>query len=366
MAVRWDVHQDELDAVSPAAEFHFFGISVGISGDVAIVGAKGDDDNGGFSGSAYVYRFDGTTWVEEQKLLASDGEAGDTFGDSVSISGEVVVVGATGGDDNGGDFGSAYVFRYDGVTWVEEQKLLPSNGEAGDDFGVSVSTSEGLAIVGAFLHDDNGFSSGAAYVYQLQSCGNIPFLRGDFDGGGRLWLVVFVAPVGRQRGSFFCSRGKPFRFSMLLLGAVGRGERDDRLVAGLGAPKGPRTTGDAGRSPSLRKRAMGSKPAMRPAAKSACGAGASVATDTDFRGGIVIRGFIETDSSENKPGIASLPERPGRGVRAGLAAPESSGRVLDCRLARSRERGYEPMNRFAASVDAQATSPWVAATPAST
>ena len=80
-------------------------------GDVALVGAQNDDDNGTYSGSAYVYRWNGSNWVEEQKLLASDGAAGDWFGHSVSISGDVALVGAYADDDIGTNSGSAYVFN---------------------------------------------------------------------------------------------------------------------------------------------------------------------------------------------------------------------------------------------------------------
>ncbi|MCZ6835454.1 MAG: FG-GAP repeat protein [Planctomycetota bacterium] len=156
-----------------------FGWSVAIDGspgnEVAIVGATEDDENGLISGSAYIYRNSGSTWMEESKLLASDGAAGDKFGISVSISGavgnEVAIVGAHSDDDNGSNSGSAYIFRFDGTTWVEEAKLLASDGEADDIFGWSVSISgppgNEIAIVGAFLDDDNGFNSGSAYIYRF-------------------------------------------------------------------------------------------------------------------------------------------------------------------------------------------------------
>ena len=80
-----------------------FGFSVSISGDVAVVGAWGDDHAGLYSGSAYVYRFDGSTWVEEQKLTASDAAAWDSFGSSLSVSGDVAVVGANRDDDAGSE-----------------------------------------------------------------------------------------------------------------------------------------------------------------------------------------------------------------------------------------------------------------------
>jgi hypothetical protein len=144
---------------------HGFGESVSISGDDAFVGASGDDDNGLGSGSAYVFRRDGTAWVEKAKLIASDGAAYDYFGGSVSISGDYAVVAAVANDDNGEWSGSAYVFRRDGPAWVEEAKLTASDGAAYDYFGRSVSISGDDAVVGAFLDDDNGEGSGSAYVY---------------------------------------------------------------------------------------------------------------------------------------------------------------------------------------------------------
>ena len=157
----------------------FFGHSVSISGDpgneVAIVGAFLDNDNGNDSGSAYIYRCNGAAWVEEAKLLASDGATSDLFGLSVSISSspgnEVAIVGAANHDDNGSDSGSAYIYRFNGVNWVEQQKLIPSDGAASDNFGWSVSLSgtpgNEVAIVGAFLDNDNGNDSGSVYIYRF-------------------------------------------------------------------------------------------------------------------------------------------------------------------------------------------------------
>ncbi len=143
-----------------------FGVSVSISGDAAIVGAYLDDDNGLSSGSAYVYRRNGVIWMEEQKLLASDGAVNDRFGTVVSISGDTAIVGASLDDDNGLDSGSAYVYRWNGLLWVEEQKLLASDRAAGDLFGSSVFINGNTAIVGAQGDDDNGDSSGSAYIYR--------------------------------------------------------------------------------------------------------------------------------------------------------------------------------------------------------
>ena len=145
----------------------FFGYSVSISGDTALIGAVYDDDNGDGSGSAYAYRFDGSQWVEEAKLLASDGTASDFFAYSVSISGDTALIGAYGDDDNGDGSGSAYVYRFIGGQWVEEAKLLASDGEVAACFGRSVSISGNTALIGAFYDDDNGFDSGSVYVFRF-------------------------------------------------------------------------------------------------------------------------------------------------------------------------------------------------------
>ena len=143
-----------------------FGNSVSISGDYAVVGAKFDDDNGSLSGSAYVFKRTGTSWAQEAKLLASDGAVEDQFGFSVSISGDYAVVGAQWDDDNGSSSGSAYVFKRTGTSWAQEAKLIPSDGAAGDFFGESVSISGDYAVVGAHLDSDNGGFSGSAYLFK--------------------------------------------------------------------------------------------------------------------------------------------------------------------------------------------------------
>ena len=159
------ISEFKLTASDGAAE-DWFGNSVSIDGDSMIVGAIYDDDKGSNSGSAYIFRYDGTSWVEEAKLTASDGAAGDWFGCSVSISGDNVVVGAQEDDDLGGSSGSAYIFRYSGTNWVEVAKLTASDGSINDAFGNSVSISGETVVVGAYWDDDAGWNSGSAYVFR--------------------------------------------------------------------------------------------------------------------------------------------------------------------------------------------------------
>ncbi|MEA1895337.1 MAG: FG-GAP repeat protein, partial [Euryarchaeota archaeon] len=99
-----------------------FGDSVAISGDYVVVGAWFDDDAGNNSGSAYIFKRDGTAWAQEAKITANDGEARNLFGNSVAISGDYVVVGAWFDDDAGNNSGSAYIFKRDGTAWAQEAK----------------------------------------------------------------------------------------------------------------------------------------------------------------------------------------------------------------------------------------------------
>jgi len=144
-----------------------FGEALSIS-DILLVAGDAKASNGDYvsTGAAYVYSRSDTLWTEKQKITASDGEFGDLFGFSASISGNYIIIGAPEDQDLGLKSGSAYFFRYDGINWVEEEKFLAIDGEAYDIFGCSVSISGDNAIIGASGNDDYGNSSGSAYIYQ--------------------------------------------------------------------------------------------------------------------------------------------------------------------------------------------------------
>ncbi|MBK7093853.1 MAG: FG-GAP repeat protein [Saprospiraceae bacterium] len=150
---------------SDGAAGDYFGASVSISGDYAVIGAKYDDiGSNPTQGSAYIFNRSGTSWIEQAKLTASDGAAGDVFGHSVSISGDYAVIGADG-DDVGSntDQGSAYIFNRSGTAWTEQAKLTASDGTDTDYFGNSVSISGDYAVIGAY----NSYSTnGSAYVFK--------------------------------------------------------------------------------------------------------------------------------------------------------------------------------------------------------
>lgn len=146
--------------------FDSFGYSVNLSGEKAIIGAYYTDEKGEASGSAYIFELFEGQWIQSAKITAIDGASLDRFGWSVSISGNTALVGAFGDDDNGHDSGSAYVFELQGGKWEQTIKLLPNDGDAVDRFGFSVSLSGNRALIGAYLDDDDGTDSGSAYIYE--------------------------------------------------------------------------------------------------------------------------------------------------------------------------------------------------------
>src|SRR6185295_9812360 len=153
---------------SDASSNDLFGVSVSVSGDTVVVGAYRNNNPGGVgAGAAYVLVRSGTTWTEQQKLLASDAAVNLCFGYSVSVSGDTVAVRAYVDYNAGGvDAGAAYVFARSGTNWTEQQKLLASDAAASDWFGYSVSVSGDTVVSGAWLADAvGGVDAGAAYVF---------------------------------------------------------------------------------------------------------------------------------------------------------------------------------------------------------
>ncbi|DAC72796.1 MAG TPA: hypothetical protein DSN98_03175 [Thermoplasmata archaeon] len=142
-----------------------FGLSVSVEGNTALIGALLDDDNGPGSGSAYVFSRSGTTWTQQAKLLATDGASLDSFGISVALFGDNALIGAEWDNDNGEKSGSAYVFTRAGATWTQQAKLLPSDGTTQDLFGHSVSLANDTALIGANEDDATGNYSGSAYLF---------------------------------------------------------------------------------------------------------------------------------------------------------------------------------------------------------
>lgn len=191
---------------SDASELDWFGASVALDRDLAIIGAPQIFNDG--AGAAYVFRFDGTTWNEEAKLIASDGDVRDGFGSSVSVSGDIAIVGAPMVDDGAVVWtGAAYIFRHTGGEWTEVQELTAPDPQTQDKFGGHVCVRGNRAIVGATQFPDR---SGAAYVYH---------------NDGNEWILEATLTGHDSTSGDIFSRSISLNDGRILIGALGDDDR---------------------------------------------------------------------------------------------------------------------------------------------
>ena len=146
----------------------YFGCAVAISsdGNTVVAGARYESTSGANAGAAYIFTRSGTTWSQQAKILSSDIAAQDYFGGSgVSMSndGNTVIVSAV----YESAVGAAYIFTRSGTTWSQQAKIVASDAQSGDQFSrqVSMAGDGNTVIVGAFLEDTGGTSTGAAYIF---------------------------------------------------------------------------------------------------------------------------------------------------------------------------------------------------------
>ncbi len=190
------VQQQKL-TIASGANGDSFGNSVAIEGNTLVGGALQYTPIVGQPayGAAYIYEFNGSTWVSQGRIVASDGASVDRFGYSVAVSNNVVAVGAREDDTvaGGPDAGSAYIFTRSGITWTQQQKLAQSDPFNGDRLGGSIALSFGNLVVGAAekaLTSPNG--QGAVYYFT-----QINKTRFDFDGDGIADISIF-RPINGQ------------------------------------------------------------------------------------------------------------------------------------------------------------------------
>lgn len=232
----WDFAQKIVAA--DRSQTDYFGFSADISGDIIFVGAPNQDQNVNGSsswpdaGAGYFYSRNpvSDTWVQTQKVVASDRLSLDQFGHSVGISGDYAIAGAWGKNDSSGnmlDHGSAYFFERDinGV-WNEVQIVTAPDKAANDEFGRSVAISGNYAVVGAWKQDLDAFSSnpvidaGAAYIYERNGNGvwNLiqkvtPSLRADQDYFGFAVSISGDVIVIGSEGEDHDSTGFDFQYN---------------------------------------------------------------------------------------------------------------------------------------------------------
>ncbi len=165
------------------------GTSVAIDGDIAVIAAPLGTGNAWATGMAIIYRRDGDAWVREAELIAEDGQSGNMLGVCVDVDSGRVIAGAWFEDHAGNDSGAAYVFEQQGGKWIQAAKLIADDAAAGDTFGRRVAIDGDVCVVTAPLDDDNGTSSGSAYVFQ-------------FDSGGWFQLQKLVPKSGGAGDQF--------------------------------------------------------------------------------------------------------------------------------------------------------------------
>lgn len=202
-----------------------FGVSVSLSGDRALIGAEsGTGTVGGRSvGSAYVFAYDGSVWQQEAKLDNPEGGLYDYFGHDVSISGDRALVGANGVSSNRG---AAYMFEYNGTSWVNQARLTGSQAfSAGDQFGISVSLTGNQALIGAD-EDPGGNRGGGAYIF-------------EYDGAS--WVERQLLRPSDRAPNYLDRADDAFGISVALSGneaLIGAHQSNDRSVGDRYRPLG--------------------------------------------------------------------------------------------------------------------------------
>ncbi len=196
-----------------AADSAYLGISAAVDGSIAVVGAPGADSS---KGAAYVYyRNNGGTnvWGQAAKLVAADAEASDSFGVSVAVSGDYILVGASSKDGAGTDRGAAYVFyRNQGGTdaWGQVKKLVAGTLEDGAGFGAVAAMNGSTAAIGASGEDGAGTNRGAVYVFDRDQ-------GGDGNWGQVARLTASTPEDSEQFGYSVALNG-----DLLIVGVPGR------------------------------------------------------------------------------------------------------------------------------------------------
>jgi hypothetical protein len=228
------VQTDKLLAPDGAASDKF-GYSVALEGDVLVVSAPFTGDNGTNSGSAYVYRDVAGNWSFEQELHASTADANDQFGWEVAIKNGRIVATAIADEDGVVETGAAFSFGWNGSSWVEDQRVLPVGGAGGDRFGwdidlegerMFVSSPEhgGVGSVLVYEHDGSAWTfdqelqpskagADAGVGWSLDAWGDRVLMgapgTAGYSGGiysfhhnGVSWLEVQQGVTGEAAGGF--------------------------------------------------------------------------------------------------------------------------------------------------------------------
>ncbi|MCF7911568.1 MAG: T9SS type A sorting domain-containing protein [Candidatus Cloacimonetes bacterium] len=156
----------EEQIIQPPDSTMYFGASVFINGDYMIIGDNQEYCNS--SGSAVIYYYDEENWIEMDIISASSSPICDQYACSVGISpsGDYVIVGAANDDENAESAGAAYLYQRTDSQWTLQSKMMAYDGASSDWFGYSTYITDTFLFISAPLDDDNGNESGSIYVYE--------------------------------------------------------------------------------------------------------------------------------------------------------------------------------------------------------
>ncbi len=146
------VWTQQQELTESGAQEDYFGWSVSLSGDTALIGTPGKSNINQDQGAAFVFVRNGDIWTRQQKLTAADGVGNARFGAPLSLNGDTALI--AGGR-------AVYVFALKGEVWTQQQELTPSDGAIQGDFGATLSLSGSTAVIG----DITGNGEGSAYVF---------------------------------------------------------------------------------------------------------------------------------------------------------------------------------------------------------
>ena len=154
---------------APLGENDTLGGNVALKYPFAMLGVRNRDDAKKDAGAVFAFEFDGTAWSQTQILTAHDAKESDTFGQSIALSDEFLVIGAPHHDTTYSDAGAVYVFERSNMAWQFKTKLTAPDGGAGDLYGISVALDGHTLLVGADLHDEQSDNAGAVYAYSFEN-----------------------------------------------------------------------------------------------------------------------------------------------------------------------------------------------------
>jgi len=153
---------------SETTDLQGFGVQngAGVSGDYVVVGTLGDEQNGSQSGAAYFFERCGSEWTQIQKIVPDDNEAIDRFGRGAAIWGDYAIVGAPYDDDMGEKSGSAYIYHLEDGLWHLQEKIIAPDGSPSDWFGWTVSIWEDYVLVGSQNDFVESSFNGSAFIFK--------------------------------------------------------------------------------------------------------------------------------------------------------------------------------------------------------